>query len=588
VNEPSRVLSAKKERKWRKRLLKMLALLFVLTLVALAGLYLARDHVMRIAFGAPAFTHGLGEPRPFEVKMRDGAKLVGTVTPPEGEGPWPTVLYRDPYGFLQQFCPLFARYGYACVHQSVRGRGESEGEWVPIRHEREDGLDTLAWLVKQDFVDGNIAMLGPSYLGMAQWAVADALPPEVKTLVITTAHGDVYSPFYEGGHFKHLVASDGAALDAANPLSAREAARNARPGPSSERDLGMKLPHYDAWVRSPWRQDEWWTSDHYKPLDTAPENTKVPVLIISGWYDMFIDDQIEWFNRLASREDSRLIVFPTAHMGQTGSLAFDDVGIGANLRATLDWLDVRLRGGSPVDRMSGVKSWVIGDGTYSEHAAWPPSTTERTYYLADAGRAESCDGGALVDLPASTSSVRFRYDPADPMPSQGGYQVLLDERAGSHDQAALCARSDVVSFVSAPLQSDLHLAGRIQIKLKVASEAEDTAFFVRVLDIDDAGPNRNIRQAITSLRARAGVQIPTAYTPRQPVTLSFDLAPIERVVKAGHRLRLEVSSSSFPIFHPHPNTAEPWSTAKPVVTMQTVFDEGSSLVLPVLDLKRGP
>jgi predicted acyl esterase len=151
----------------------------LLLVVAIAFGYFQFPHLVRLVLDAPPFTAKAGEHRTVRVPMRDGVELETHVFFPKGEGSWPTILMRDPYGFADVMsCPLFVRFGYVCVEQDTRGKGGSGGEWRPLVHERNDGLDTLNWLVRQPWQNGNIALFGSSYLGMVQWAMIDALPSE--------------------------------------------------------------------------------------------------------------------------------------------------------------------------------------------------------------------------------------------------------------------------------------------------------------------------------------------------------------------------------------------------------------------------
>ncbi len=171
--------------KWLRLLFGVIALVLGVTSLA----FLGRHQLMRVYGGLPAFTHGAGDGFDLMVAMDDGVRLYTTVKLPSGEGPFPTVLARSPYAAINwimrdTLCGRFVRYGYACVYQDTRGQGRSEGEWTPAANEIADGRDTLAWLIEQDFQDGNIAMVGPSYLASVQFAaLVGGAPPELKTKV---------------------------------------------------------------------------------------------------------------------------------------------------------------------------------------------------------------------------------------------------------------------------------------------------------------------------------------------------------------------------------------------------------------------
>ncbi len=154
--------------------------------------------------GLPKFTHDYDRHKKLFVEMRDGTKLNTTIYFPEGEGPWPVVFIRSPYNLLRgmnMLARIFAYYGYVGIHQDVRGSFNSEGDWYPVLNERADGADTLAWLVKQAWQDGNIAMFGGSYFGYTQLIIADILPPEVKTIIPMIASTDIRNMMSENGMF---------------------------------------------------------------------------------------------------------------------------------------------------------------------------------------------------------------------------------------------------------------------------------------------------------------------------------------------------------------------------------------------------
>ena len=196
----------------KKYVLGVLALLVLL----LGGALYARHELFRRAAGLPEFTTANWVASTVELPMRDGVKLHTEIYLPQGLERAPTILVRSPYEYLKPIeamqCQTLTRFGYACVLQDARGQMASEGNWEPVLHERDDGLDTLAWLVKQPFVDGNIGMRGPSYLTCTQWAVADVLPPEVKTLIPSVFGTDLRKVFYERGLLRDDVLTAWATL----------------------------------------------------------------------------------------------------------------------------------------------------------------------------------------------------------------------------------------------------------------------------------------------------------------------------------------------------------------------------------------
>lgn len=531
--------------------------------------------------------------RNFMLPMRDGVKLSTEVFLPQGEGPWPAVVVRDPYSFADYLsCRVFVLYDYACVYQEVRGRGPSEGTWYPFVDEREDGIDLLEWVVEQPWQNGRIALHGGSYVGAVQWAVAGDLPPEVKTFVPTVSHGDIYELSYHNGMF--MEGLPGAwlhsqfqpwtrKLNSFNHWREKVAGRFPAQGVDPEEFGRAWTPYYD-YLLHPDRDDPYWQSAEYVALREAHKNVDVPVLMIGYMNDFFLPGMLRTFNELPTRDESVLIIGPGNHGGQAepevdGAFTNDYVD-------TLAWFDHFLRDAPlPENLKPGVRVFIHGDDKWRDFGAWPelPSKT-LIFYLEDLADARQCDGGALSDTPSATvTSTSFIYDPRDPVPTRGGAFALIDGVAPTalEEQGSdLCGRDDVLSFASAPLQADTLINGGIQVKLVVSSDAADTAFTVKVSEHFADGRVYNIRDDISSLSMRNGAQHRMPYVPGDKVEVVFELTPIAWRLSQGSKLRLDVSSSSAPAFFPHPNRAGLWSEiADPVVALQTVF--GGSMEIPV-------
>jgi putative CocE/NonD family hydrolase len=566
----------------------MAAALLIAVLLAAVVAYVSRYALIRARLDLPPFTHEPGTVEAAPLTARDGVRLATHVHEPDGDGPWPTVLMRDPYGTADLVCEFVVRYGYACVHQDVRGRFESEGEFYPFVHERDDGIDTLRWLAEQEFHDGNIALIGVSYLGIVQFAVADRLPPEVKTLVPVMAHGDIYALAYEGGLFQHAVASAWSAAHADRPDAAMWRAFRARPAPDSLRDLGVELPWFDDWIAHQAR-DDYWESERYRKLRTSHREVDVPVLLVAGWYDFFLEGQLRVFDELPTRERSRLLVVPGGHVGQLGDLQMPgEHGVPLLAAEVLAWLDHHLRG-APLDGPDhGVSTYVIGEGSTVHRETWPPPTEPRVFHLDAAPAARTCEGGRLEDHPVlGSQSVSFTYDPSDPVPSRGGAKSIWSDLGGPALQDDACKRDDVLTFLSSPLAAPLHLAGSPEVHLVVASHRPDSSFVVRLVEVRDDGAAYSVRERATALAFRDGSGVRREYRPGEAVPLILRMAPIERVFPAGARIRLDVTSSSFPQFHVHSNHAGPWrDVPEAIPAEQTLYltqESAAHLVLPVLD-----
>lgn len=562
-------------------------------LLLAAALLLGCEAVAQALMDVPEFRNDVDRIEHVRVPMRDGVELATQVYFPEGEGPWPAILVRNPYNQFNIFKPLgklFARYGYVVVHQDVRGRFASGGEWLPLLNERNDGIDTLNWLVAQPWLDGNIALFGASYLAAVQWAVADVLPPQVKTMIPMIIGTDLRNVIYEKGMFRHevftfwaaLMPDESMALD--NAVNYQKMLRHWPIIEADERFLGRRLDWWRDWLLSPGEDAPLWQRPDAQQLLTMPREVTVPVLMLTGWYDIFIESQLNDFNALGSRDSSRLIVGPWTHLLGVlgdGEKPFPDAGsIGSQMGRIINWLDHHLQG-APLDDWGPIELYEIGGSGWRSTDAFPPPEAERhRFYLRYAKNAANCVGGRLTHRAGPELEVlNYTYDPRNPVPSRGGDALLSFVMPGwqgtppsNRDQAGLCERSDVLTFMTPPLERPMHLAGPIQVVLHVASTAPDTAFTAKLIEVDARGRALNIRDSITSLAYRNDSPTRLEYTPGTPVTVAIDLWPIQWTIPAGNRLRLDISSSNFPAFAVHPNRAEPWATVRwPRTATQTLY-----------------
>jgi hypothetical protein len=547
----------------------------------------------------PDYSHSAGETIDYRVKMPDGIELQTEVFLPEGEGPWPTVLVRDAYSFNKYlFCHPLVRYGYACVHQDVRGRFGSGGKWRPFVNEAKDGEATLKWLVDQDWQNGNIGMIGFSYLATSQWAVADRLPPEVKTIIPMLGHGDVYDIVYRGGHFAQGITGFWSTQLFMSSYQLDNAVKfwqdqvvSVRPALKVDPSLlGAAWPSYRDFISHPLRSDTYWQSAEYRQLRNAHQHADIPVLWVAGWHDFFLEGTLERFADLPKREESVLLIQPGEHAKQTGDLQVDDDSV-QFFQSALAWLDYHLRGKPLPNYLSpGILYYRNGADRWKKSQAWPPVTQAFPLWLTQLAQASTCDGILATDQPVIDEQriAKFEYDPSFPAPTVGGTYMLNDSIAPSAVAAQgtmACERPDILSFRSVPFEQATQLAGSITVSLEVSSDAPDTSFFVRVSEIFDDGRVLNIRDDILALSARKGDGLRTEYVPGSRVDLKFQLVPIDWTLTAGSRIRLDVSSSNAPAFAPHFNKAGLWSThANPVAAMQTVYQ--GLLELPVIKSAR--
>jgi putative CocE/NonD family hydrolase len=591
--------SREKRLKMRKFVYRASIVIGFIIIVAGTG-FLARHEIQRYREGLPAFTHGEANRISEMVAMSDGTRLYTTISLPDKGEKFPAVLIRNPYAqfgtiMRDSICGRFARYGYACVMQDVRGQGKSEGEWSPGVYEPEDGRDTLNWLVEQSFQNGNIGMMGPSYLASVQWAAASAgLPPEVKTLIPAVYTTDNRGVMYQDGMFRHETFTAWASMmrgsnsEDDDAGAAYQAALKHRPHIEVDKVIfGTDLPWYRQMISAADPADPFWQEPETVKLRQTPEKLDIPILMVGGWYDVFLGPQFEDWQKLASKDKSRFIIGPWTHAGGGGE-AFENPNSEDGLfqwPAMLDWFGHHLKG-EPLKAKPGISTYVMREGTWRESQNWPNDTTRRDYYLTKLQDSKNCKGGQLSESSSQTpSSVQYTYDPNDPVPTRGGAGMLafiLPGFSGAKPanvwQEGLCEREDILSFTSDVFADAMTISGNIEVKLSVASSAEDTAFTAKLLEVQPDGQAVNIRDSITTLRIQEGVS--QSYTPEDKVDITIRFWPIEWQIQSGSSLRLDISSSDFPKFHAHPNTAEPWALAEtPIAAEQKLYS--GQLTVPI-------
>ncbi|HEX4089663.1 MAG TPA: CocE/NonD family hydrolase [Trebonia sp.] len=531
------------------------------------------SHLVQRQLGLdPPLTRDLRIERDLPVPMPDGTVLLADRWAPRAGGDkLPVALLRSPYGrgalITSGMVRPLAERGFQVVLQSVRGTFGSGGVFEPMRNEREDGLATLDWLVKQPWFGDSIVLVGPSYLGYVQWAVADRLPPSVKAMIpqvtdsaltLDFLRADGYSletPFGWGV----MVAGQERRLGMLRGLLEEGKTRRAMSTlPLAEADVAVIGRHsgYVQDILAHDADDPYWAAINHR--DRVAQTT-VPVSSVGGWYDIFLPGQLRDFAALQQAgRNPRLTVGPWTHLSMDGTM----------MREALDFGLACARGDGPPPR-EPVRLWMIGQEAWRDFPSWPPpGYSPQPFYLGP--------GGTLTaERPPESAPDGYRYDPADPTPAIGGVRMVRSG-AGRVDNTALEARPDVLTYTTAPLASDVEVVGEVSAQIWFRSSLPHADVFVRLCDVDPDGTSWNVCDGLTSLSAADG---DTAAT--------VSLWPTACRFKAGHRIRVQVASGSFPRYARNPGTGEPRATATRLVAAdQSVYhDPGhlSAITLPVRD-----
>lgn len=508
-----------------------------------------------------------------EVPTRDGFQLLTDHYIPE-RAPSGTILVRSPYGKgfpVSLFNGrIFAAAGYHVLIQNVRGRFGSTGTFQPFVHEQQDAQDTVTWMRSQSWFNGRLATLGGSYMGFAQWALLADPPPELQASVIVVGPHDMSEAMYGTGAFalgSWLAWSEGAAeqeeLSFARGMTRLMTAdRRIKPGldglPLAEAAdplLDGRAPWYREWLLHPDRSDHYWdVARHTRAL----RESDVPTLLITGWHDAFIDQTLEQYSALQGRKvDVALTVGPWSHM---------DTAVKASAVITaesLDWLDHHL-GARSKRRTSPVRVFVVGHDQWRDYPEWPPPSAERHFFLDDEG--------ALSES-AGRGSSSFVYDPADPTPALGG-RVMSPRHAGAKDNKKLEQRNDVVIFTGKPLEKDVEILGRPVMNLTMSVDNPHADAFVRLCDVDGRGRSFNVADAM--------LRLDPSVPPNEEQQVTLELDPCAYLLRAGHRLRLQVSGGAHPRFARNLGTDEPVASGRTLAPSKHVVHHGTSrITLPV-------
>jgi putative CocE/NonD family hydrolase len=524
-----------------------------------------------------AVTVELGVP----ARMRDGVTLRANVYRPEGDGPWPTLLTRTPYGkddpdALSWLEPVqAAQQGFVVVIQDTRGRFASEGEWSPFGFEREDGYDTVQWAAQLPGSNGRVGMFGDSYVGSTQWMAAVERPPALAAIAPSHTWCEPLDGLLARGGALEL----GLAVTWTLQTGAAHLARLSLSDEERQRRLVTLLEDHD---RLP--TEGYWdlpmsdmavlSRNDVPDLGTfgmlsdpgvagrsrvagGHERVSVPTFHTAAWHDIFVQGTLDNYMAMAALGGpARLVVGPWTHLtfrDPIGDLCFgirgSRLGMAVHEHGDLNdeqlaWFRTQLdpAAAEPDASQAPVRIFVMGRNEWRDEPAWPLERARDERWHLHAGGGLSSDAPGADDVP-----TEFVYDPADPVPTLGGQTVMAPAfPAGPFDQARIEARDDVLVFTSEPLQHDLEVTGRVRVVLHAESSAPSTDWVARLCDVHPDGRSYNICDGIVRVVADAD----------RLQRIEIDLWSTSNAFLAGHRLRVHVTSSNFPRWDRNLNTGD--------------------------------
>jgi putative CocE/NonD family hydrolase len=538
------------------------------------------------------------------IAMRDGTVLVADIYRPADSGRYPVLLQRTPYNksFAQtgvyQHPAWYARHGYVVIVQDTRGRFASEGTFEPYRHEARDGADTIAWATTLEGTTGKVATYGFSYAGSSQLLAAGESPCGLAAAAVGCSGSDFYDGWtYRGGALQlaFVISWTLQALAGPDALKRgdRDSARRIRSLAGNmrscyERPLrdwlaSSDLPDYvRQWIEHEVRDDYW----RAFALSAAYDRITIPCLHIGGWYDTFLSGTIANYAALRcyDRAPQALLIGPWQHVPWARLNGAVDHGANADNTADdlqLTWFDHWLKG-KPLGDLPRVRFFLMGADRWIEADEWPSDTTRSCeLYLHSTGSAGSrlADGGLSPEPPGEEPPDIFVYDPGEPVCSIGGSSCCRADIApvGSFDQRDVEIRNDVLVYTSAWLEKDCDVVGPVEVVLFAATDACDTDWTAKLVDLHPDGCAMNICDGILRARYRDSLERPVPVTPGKVHEYRISLVATAMRFAAGHAIRLEISSSNFPAYEVNPNTGRRAIDSDPLdarVATQVVFHDG--------------
>jgi len=572
--------------------------------------------------------------------MRDGTVLRSDVYRPTGAGAWPVILMRLPYDktaaqtYVYASPGFYASHCYLVVIQDVRGQYQSEGTFYTFLNEAEDGYDTVEWAAGLPGSNRRVGMYGFSYVGATQWLAATQRPPDLVAIVPAMTGDDYYEGWtYQDGAFSLAFAESWPLTSIARSAAVQRGEPWLVPifdaavpelGSRWYRHLPLSTfpplfpddpdvaPYFFDWIRHP-TYDAYW-----RRWSIAPRwgDVTVPALNFDGWYDVFDNGAIRNFVGMrlfggseAARTGQRLVIGPWIHLPWTRTVGELDFGPQADNpidRLQVRFFDYWLKGID--DGWSGeapVQVFVMGANTWRMADDWPiPGTIWRDYYLRSGGSANTAggDGWLATERPGvgpkhpklrGSKAVEaphdaYRYDPADPVPSRGGHSCCTPDVApiGPYDQREIEKRHDVLVYTTPPLEEPTEVTGPITVTLYASSTATDTDFTAKLVDVYPDGRAINLNDGIVRASTRESTTDPSPIEPGRIYRYTIEVWPTSNVFAAGHRIRLEISSSNFPAYDRNPNTGHKFGQDATLLPAdQVVYHDPahpSRLTLPVM------
>ena len=542
--------------------------------------------------------------------MRDGVKLSADIYKPDDKlNKFPVIVTRSPYtsvpGYqkrLSDEAKFFAKRGYVYIVQDCRGKNDSEGEFHPFFDDPTDGFDTLAWCLKQEWCNGAIGTTGASYQAWNQWQTATLNPPGLKAMVCIVALPDpVFNVPYQNGALVLWMSEWLAMVEGKKNTDISIYDSMSYYGHLPLETLEEKFGRGNSKVWKNWidhpSADSYWKRSYYQDKF---DRIDLPVLHISGWYD---DDVIgthtnyvrmkERARSRSSRENQKLIIGPWPHhvnsTRQLGPIDFGDSALIDLRQIKLDWFDHWLKGiDNGIMEQPKVDIFVMGINKWRKTNSWPFENTAYTkYYLHSGGRANTSFGDGTISITSPTADEKedtYTYDPLNPCPNI--FDSSESPFEAPYDQRAIEFRDDVLAYSTPPLGEEVEVSGPIEAVIYASTTARDTDFWAQLVDVFPNGYSMHLTENILRGRYRNSLEYPELLEPNKAYAFKIDLWVTSTVFLMGLRIRLHVSSSSFPKYDRNPNTGHEFGRdSETIVANQKIYHSQefpSHVILPIV------
>ncbi len=545
-----------------------------------------------------------------EIPMRDGIKLATDLYFPESEsGPFPVILMRTPYNkdMLKPYGTYFSGHGFVYAIQDVRGRFGSQGDWEPFINEREDGYDSIEWLAAQDWSTGKVGMYGGSYSAFVQFAAAILKPPHLVTLVPNISSATPFDNMpYEGGvlvmggniRWVDIVENAKTAADMqkkAKEIFTKDWSSLLSFLPVIDLDkkiIGQEIPYWRRWVEHN-RDDSYWKKVNY--LEQLKE-LDIPVFLQSGWYDPGNRGTKLAYSSLKQSKNKhiKMVMGPWEHTDQSSKYLYgQDLGEAADIGLIglyIQWFDYWLKGkDNGIINEPLVQVFNFGPNNWLKADTYPlPATSFVKYYISSEKGANTSRGdGTLQEQKSSLTKPydTYTYDPSDPSPC---FIDHLKKRALDNYKNLVGSRKDILVYETAPFAQPLTIAGPISAVLYASSSAKDTDWCVTLYAVSEDGEISPMGMTWGVLRARFrnSMSTPEFLEKDKVYEFTIDLSHTGYTFSKGERIRMEISSASFPEYSRNLNTGGHNETETEYVSaVQRIYhtqEYPSHLLLPVI------